>query len=353
MIAVPAVRPRGRRRRRRSTASTARRATARPRCGSRDLSRTWALAQRLKRGDRDAVRVRARGQRLPARRLHLHRAPPAPAPGVVAARVVPVRHQGGLLPALLRRRWRCCCAWAASRRGSRPASRPGGYSKRKQAWIVRDTDAHSWVEAWFDGYGWVTLDPTPAATPARSQIAAIAAPAAGDADGDAGAGGADGQQSPTDRRAAGERERLFGNQRRRRRRRGAEAGGGGGGCRCGRWCRSLLLAAGGARCSPRARYRRRPSRPAGARGVRARDRAAPLRPRRRRRARRCASSSSGSGSRARPPATCARSAPRATRRGRCCRRNGQRKALRRELASGLGSARAPAHVLGAAAAAPR
>ena len=54
---------------------------------------------------------------------------------------------------------------------------PGGYSKRKQAWIVRDTDAHSWVEAWFDDYGWITLDPTPSDTPARSQIASIAAPA--------------------------------------------------------------------------------------------------------------------------------------------------------------------------------
>ena len=50
---------------------------------------------------------------------------------------------------------------------------PGGYSKSKRAWIVRDTDAHSWVEAWFDEWGWVTFDPTPAGTPARSQIAAL------------------------------------------------------------------------------------------------------------------------------------------------------------------------------------
>ena len=50
---------------------------------------------------------------------------------------------------------------------------PGGFSKRKDAWVVRDTDAHSWVEAWFDSWGWVTFDPTPDATPARSQIAAL------------------------------------------------------------------------------------------------------------------------------------------------------------------------------------
>ena len=54
---------------------------------------------------------------------------------------------------------------------------PGGFSDRRDAWIVRDTDAHAWVEAWFDELGWVTFDPTPDATPARSQIAALEAPA--------------------------------------------------------------------------------------------------------------------------------------------------------------------------------
>ena len=53
---------------------------------------------------------------------------------------------------------------------------PGGFSKRRDAWIVRDTDAHAWVEAWFDELGWVAYDPTPDLTPARSQIAALEAP---------------------------------------------------------------------------------------------------------------------------------------------------------------------------------
>ena len=52
---------------------------------------------------------------------------------------------------------------------------PGGYSARHKAWIVRDTDAHAWVEVWFDEYGWVAIDPTPPATPARSQVASLAA----------------------------------------------------------------------------------------------------------------------------------------------------------------------------------
>jgi protein-glutamine gamma-glutamyltransferase len=50
---------------------------------------------------------------------------------------------------------------------------PGGYQRSKGEWVVRDTDAHSWVEAWFAGIGWVTFDPTPPAAPVRSQIAAI------------------------------------------------------------------------------------------------------------------------------------------------------------------------------------
>jgi hypothetical protein len=53
---------------------------------------------------------------------------------------------------------------------------PGGFSDRRDAWIVRDTDAHAWVEAWFDELGWVTFDPTPGSTPARSQIAALEPP---------------------------------------------------------------------------------------------------------------------------------------------------------------------------------
>ena len=45
----------------------------------------------------------------------------------------------------------------------------GAFDDKQKEYVVRDLDAHSWVEAWFPGYGWVTRDPTPAAAPPRSQ----------------------------------------------------------------------------------------------------------------------------------------------------------------------------------------
>lgn len=50
---------------------------------------------------------------------------------------------------------------------------------------VRDLDAHSWVEVWFNGIGWVTFDPTPSISPASVSENVFAnrsaAPAAPDA----------------------------------------------------------------------------------------------------------------------------------------------------------------------------
>jgi transglutaminase-like putative cysteine protease len=37
----------------------------------------------------------------------------------------------------------------------------GRYSRSRHEWIVSDHDAHTWVEAWFDEYGWLPFDPTP------------------------------------------------------------------------------------------------------------------------------------------------------------------------------------------------
>jgi protein-glutamine gamma-glutamyltransferase len=44
-------------------------------------------------------------------------------------------------------------------------------------YVVGDVDAHAWVEAWFEHYGWVRFDPTPAAAPARGgKVPILSAP---------------------------------------------------------------------------------------------------------------------------------------------------------------------------------
>jgi hypothetical protein len=59
---------------------------------------------------------------------------------------------------------------------------PGSFNKDTREFRVRDLDAHSWVEVWFTGIGWVPFDPTPARSPAQSQSSALAtSAAAGDA----------------------------------------------------------------------------------------------------------------------------------------------------------------------------
>jgi transglutaminase-like putative cysteine protease len=37
----------------------------------------------------------------------------------------------------------------------------GSYDAEKNVWTVTDRNAHTWVEAWFRGYGWLPFDPTP------------------------------------------------------------------------------------------------------------------------------------------------------------------------------------------------
>jgi transglutaminase-like putative cysteine protease len=37
----------------------------------------------------------------------------------------------------------------------------GIYNSLTGLWLVRASDAHTWVEAWMPGYGWTTFDPTP------------------------------------------------------------------------------------------------------------------------------------------------------------------------------------------------
>jgi transglutaminase-like putative cysteine protease len=58
---------------------------------------------------------------------------------------------------------------------------PGSYNRDTSEYRVRDLDAHSWVEVWFTGIGWVPFDPTPSIAPAESQSSADAASASGGA----------------------------------------------------------------------------------------------------------------------------------------------------------------------------
>jgi transglutaminase-like putative cysteine protease len=37
----------------------------------------------------------------------------------------------------------------------------GIYDEERNQWTVYDRDAHTWVEVWFNGYGWLPFDPTP------------------------------------------------------------------------------------------------------------------------------------------------------------------------------------------------
>ena len=46
---------------------------------------------------------------------------------------------------------------------------PGSLDQTTGVYEVHDFDAHSWVEVYFRGIGWVTFDPTPGAAPAESQ----------------------------------------------------------------------------------------------------------------------------------------------------------------------------------------
>ena len=138
----------------------------------------YALTQQIRREHQDALRLRA-GR-----------------PATACSRAPPTTRTRRSAPT----RWRPSCS--TPRRGycqqfsgvmalmlrmggvpARVASgfSPGSYNSERKDYVVRDTDAHSWVEAYFPPYGWITFDPTPGRRrrPARSSTTPARAPTAG------------------------------------------------------------------------------------------------------------------------------------------------------------------------------
>ena len=79
---------------------------------------------------------------------------------------------------------------------------PGSFNRDTSEYRVRDLDAHSWVEVYFRGIGWVPFDPTPTIAPAESQSSGLLATSA--ARGDAGEIGGGGRGAPALSELSGE-----------------------------------------------------------------------------------------------------------------------------------------------------
>jgi len=66
-----------------------------------------------------------------------------------------------------------------------PARVAAGFSPGRpdgpDRYVVRDREAHSWVEVYFTGIGWVPFDPTPSVAPAELQVSGLGAASAADA----------------------------------------------------------------------------------------------------------------------------------------------------------------------------
>ncbi len=75
----------------------------------------------------------------------------------------------------------------------------GATDPKTGEYVVRDFDAHAWVEAYYPNWGWLTFDPTPADSPARSQPADAASSSSNLASGGTGSFGGD----PLSERGAG------------------------------------------------------------------------------------------------------------------------------------------------------
>jgi protein-glutamine gamma-glutamyltransferase len=126
--------------------------------------RTLAMAQRLSTGAHSELEVVARVERLLKQRYRYEtnvQDGPRPLDSFLFGRHTGYcQHFSGAAALLLR------LAGVPARVVTGFA--PGRYEASRHAWQVRDVDAHSWVEVYFEGAGWVTVDPTPGSRPAST-----------------------------------------------------------------------------------------------------------------------------------------------------------------------------------------
>jgi hypothetical protein len=165
-----------------------------------NLRRTWALSQRLKRTSRNPFEYAKAVQDYLANGFSYSESPPASAYTLEGflfdAKSGYCQQYSGSMALLLR------MAGIPARVGT--GFTAGSLDRRANEYVVRDLDAHSWVEAWFPNIGWVTFDPTPSAAPPRSQSDDRSTAVRGDAPNFASGGGAGDARTTA---AAGERTR--------------------------------------------------------------------------------------------------------------------------------------------------
>ena len=130
-----------------------------------DLDRTWALAQEMREDSRTPFDYLRAVQRFLGEGFAYTEVPPKEAATLDGflfdAKAGYCQQYSGAMTLLLR------MAGIPARVATGFSA--GTFDKDTGEFVVRDYDAHSWVEAWFPGIGWVTFDPTPSSAPPRAQ----------------------------------------------------------------------------------------------------------------------------------------------------------------------------------------